>query len=574
MPHPPSSGVLNARVSLDGQPLPSGFELLWARVRHELDRVSKATLSFADGDPARQRFELAELPQLRPGALLELAAGYDNQLGILFRGRVMKVAVRMRGGRLSTELECRDAAYALDLVARDELYEQQTDSQIFVSLLERAHARGAVPETAVRHAQMVQHEATDWQFMARRAHANGLLLRNRLGQVDLLSLDPGQEPIRLEMGSDLLELDLELDASAHGQGVEAQAWKSQEQSVVAKKGVPHWPANPWLDETPPEGRPTDRPARSSNLADNELKDWADARAERLRLGQVRGSLKTWGLAELWPGQCLAVGGLGARFDGQALLVAGVEHNLREGSWTSTAHVGIEAPLPEPLPGTDALLPPWPGLAVGKVERAEGDPAGLGRVLVALPLLGPNRRVWAKLASPDAGPGRGFRFLPEPGDEVVLGFFDQDPRFPVVLGALHSPAAPPPLPPTPDNALKGIFTRAGLSLRFDDLGRVISLLTPGGQSVVLDDQGRSVLLADAQGNRIELSKDGIRVASAQKLVLEARDGIELRSPQGDIVLEGRNLEALAQARFKASGKASAEIAASGTVQIRGTAIKLN
>jgi len=55
MPHPPSSCVLNARVSLDGQPLPSRFELLWARVRHEAAELAPPSC-FPEVSPERRAY--------------------------------------------------------------------------------------------------------------------------------------------------------------------------------------------------------------------------------------------------------------------------------------------------------------------------------------------------------------------------------------------------------------------------------------------------------------------------------------------------------------------------------------
>ena len=52
-------------------------------------------------------------------------------------------------------------------------------------------------------------------------------------------------------------------------------------------------------------------------------------------------------------------------------------------------------------------------------------------------------IWARLASPDAGNERGFFFRPEPGDEVVVGFFNDDPRQAVILGAVYGAKNKPP-----------------------------------------------------------------------------------------------------------------------------------
>ena len=80
-----------------------------------------------------------------------------------------------------------------------------------------------------------------------------------------------------------------------------------------------------------------------------------------------------------------------------------------------------------------------GLHVGVVAEFAEDPDKQLRVKVTLPRhrIGDRTLVWARLAAPDAGKDRGFFFRPETGDEVVIGFFNDDPRQPVILGSLHS-----------------------------------------------------------------------------------------------------------------------------------------
>ena len=84
-----------------------------------------------------------------------------------------------------------------------------------------------------------------------------------------------------------------------------------------------------------------------------------------------------------------------------------------------------------------------GVVVGVVTNTQ-DPAGLGRVKVKFPWLSDSEEsFWARVATPMAGKGRGFYFLPEVEDEVLLAFEHGDARFPYVLGALWNGQDKPP-----------------------------------------------------------------------------------------------------------------------------------
>jgi uncharacterized protein involved in type VI secretion and phage assembly len=76
---------------------------------------------------------------------------------------------------------------------------------------------------------------------------------------------------------------------------------------------------------------------------------------------------------------------------------------------------------------------------------------------------------ARMAAPMAGNGRGAFFMPEVGDEVVVGFEMGDVNRPVILGALWNDRDQPP--PTADNSptnnTRTIVSRAGHQITFDD-----------------------------------------------------------------------------------------------------------
>ena len=73
------------------------------------------------------------------------------------------------------------------------------------------------------------------------------------------------------------------------------------------------------------------------------------------------------------------------------------------------------------------------------------PDGEDRVQVRVPVINSqDDGLWARVATLDAGENRGSFFRPEIGDEVVLGFLNDDPRDPIILGMLNSSAKPAPI----------------------------------------------------------------------------------------------------------------------------------
>ncbi len=84
--------------------------------------------------------------------------------------------------------------------------------------------------------------------------------------------------------------------------------------------------------------------------------------------------------------------------------------------------------------------------------------------------------WARVLQPFAGKWGGTFFLPRIGDEVIVGFLDDDPDRPIVVGSVYNSEMMPPFGPLPGKMNQGGFktrsTKSGGSdnaniLRFDD-----------------------------------------------------------------------------------------------------------
>lgn len=112
---------------------------------------------------------------------------------------------------------------------------------------------------------------------------------------------------------------------------------------------------------------------------------------------------------------------------------------------------------------------------------------------------------ARVATFMAGGGRGAYFMPEVGDEVVVGFEMGDVNRPVVLGALWSDHDPPPAQAdtSSSNNVRTIVSRAGHQITFDDsTSGKITIQTNGGVKIVLDDASASIDIEARGGIKVK------------------------------------------------------------------------
>ena len=564
IPTPATPDVCSVVVLIDGTEISGEFHVLSVTVSAELNRIPSAVLEIRDGDAATATFAASDTDHFVPGREIELRLGYRAQVDPVFRGIVVRQRIRVRPSESVLVVECRDKAVRMTRGRRSRYFAGQADSDIMTDLISGHDLTGDVASTSGQPAEVVQYDATDWDLLLCRAEANGQVVAVRDGKVTVASADTGSESVvTAHYGATVLELDAEIDARVQPPGLTAISWSAADQEVVeADAAEPSVPAAGNLDAADLAGvlgGDPDRLRHGGQLTQPELQAWADARLLRDRLAKVRGRVRFQGFAGVSPGVMIEVTGVGKRFAGPQY-VAGVRHTVVNGNWDTDVQFGLGPETfaathrmsPPPAAG---LLPAAHGLQTGVVTALADDPDGADRIKVRLPMVDPGEEgAWARIATLDAGSSRGTFFRPEIDDEVVVGFLDGDPRFPIVLGMCHSSANPAPEPPQDDNHHKGYTSRSKIRLLFDDDKVAVLIETPAGNQLTLSEDDKKVTIADQNGNSIVLDDSGITLDSAKDLVLKAA---------GDLRAEGKNVELKADTAAKVAGGSSAELTGSST-----------
>jgi len=137
-------------------------------------------------------------------------------------------------------------------------------------------------------------------------------------------------------------------------------------------------------------------------------------------------------------------------------------------------------------------------------------------------------VWSRLATPSAGNNAGIFFQPEPGDEVILGFLNDDPRQPVILGSVHSSHNPSPLKPADKNPEKGIVTKGGIKILLNDENKTLTIQTSEKNTIVINEKDKIIEMKDANNNTVKLSADGITLDSGKDIIIKSKGGIKMQA----------------------------------------------
>ncbi|AXV49776.1 type VI secretion system Vgr family protein [Prevotella denticola] len=181
------------------------------------------------------------------------------------------------------------------------------------------------------------------------------------------------------------------------------------------------------------------------------------------------------------------------------IIIEMTHEVSQGSYYRNRFKAIPATV-KALPGPKVRMP----LAETQMATvlSNADPDGKGRVRVHMNWQTDGMQTgWVRVMTPDGGgskdvrSNRGFVFIPEVGDQVLLGFRHGDPARPYVMGSLFNGvtgsggfAA---------NHKKSLTTRSGSTVTFDDTAHTILLQTTRANKIFIDELNGTITISSAE-----------------------------------------------------------------------------
>lgn len=588
-----STGVVTFSIESDGKPIPDTVQVVSIVTTHALNRIPVAMLTIIDGDLSDASFPVSDDGHFNPGRGIVIRAGYDQTNAEIFNGVVVKHAIKIDCDNYSRLIiECRDKALAMTVGRKNAHYINQTDGQIISALISKTAGLSAtVDSTDISYKELLQYDVTDWDYMMARAEVNSLLVAVDAGKVSVRAPDVSAAPVlALTYGVDLIEFEADLDARSQLASVTASSWDPATLAIVQSTAQPVLLteqgdiSSATLAQVLGAGDFALQTAATLDRA--ALGAWSKAQQTKAALSRIRGRMVFQGSALAKPGALLELKGVGKHFNGQ-VMASEVTHRLSDGNWISEVNFGMpdywyteqhQMQAPQAAGWTAGIS----GLHIGIVLKLDADPDGQQRIQVSMPIMNaPTAGVWARLANFYASSGCGALVIPEIGDEVVLGFFNNDPSCPVILGSLYSSQHQAPYDLSADNHIKAFVTRSQLKMEFDDSKKIITLTTPARNKIVISDDAQSICLQDQNGNTVELSPSGILFDSAGDMTIRAKGSVNISAAQDiaiaaamNVASTAMNIHHSANASFVANGNASAEISASGVTTVKGAMVMIN
>ena len=163
-----------------------------------------------------------------------------------------------------------------------------------------------------------------------------------------------------------------------------------------------------------------------------------------------------------------------------------------------------------------------------------DPSGLGRIQVAFAWQQDNgtNTPWIRMTNPHSGGGKGFYFIPEVGEEVLIAFEGGNAEKPFVLGAMYNGPAMSEYH-TSGNDKKVIQTRSGTKVIMDDAEGSVFIEDPSGNTWKMDGKGnitvnapKNMTFTVGENFNINVGKDMItHVGENRATTIEMEDRLQ-------------------------------------------------
>ncbi len=600
----PNPNKVTYEVLLDGDKVWNA--LLGLSVSNELNRVPRARLEFnyrdievnegsEDGFEIEQADDFEPRPKnakidFLPGKEIEIKLGRDDENETVFKGYIIKQnVVAKNNGSLNIYVECRHVCNRMTLNKRTRFYHHDanksgsanqdidvvTDFDVLEKLVENYSADGLSFQvenelrTDLEHENMTQYECTDWDFLMIRAEARGYVCLIDDEVVNLINPKVAESSAHtLVFGEDMLEYEAVYDETIPSEANYATGWyiDNLERRIENLKNG--------NSDAIHENIQTETTLNyGAILSSKEIEIYLANEVLRQETGLLQGTSKIGGTTAFKVGDTISITGFQSVWD-RDTLVSGIKHVLVNSVWHSHVQFGIsKVPHAEKyqinIQSSNPLMARTSGLLIGKVIQYKNGADGHELIEVEIPAYNAEettQTVYARLANFAAGANGGAVFRPYPDDEVVLGFVNDDPRHPIILGSLYNSTTEPPYALDED-----VQPEIGLSfndwkISIHEEDEVMTIASPKGQEFVLDDSDESISMAFDSSNGIKISSDGIEL-NGSNITITA-------GGSGKIEMGAMEIEAKADTSMALEGGTQLELEGKVTASLKGQITQIN
>jgi phage protein D len=479
-------------------------------------------------------------------------------------------------GEVSLVVRGYDKMHRLHRGRKSKTYVQVKDSDLFSQLVRESGLMvGTVDATPKVYDSIVQYNQTNMEFLMSRAERIGYQIYFSDGKLNYRKGDSftSGDSLTLTYLENLTRFEPRWTASHQPDKVTVKGWDVIGKKEIQGTATPNSALNQGgMEKTGGELANSAFGAAEEIITEQPVYDQSEANAiakgvsNEMSRGFVQAEGECSGHPKVIAGCKVTIKGVGKRFSGTYLVSAATQIYSPKGYITRFSISGERfdtlGSLLQDGSHTGQEHGQVTGIVTGIVTNLN-DQKNLGRVKVKYAWLGEIESDWARLATPMAGKERGWMFLPEVNDEVVIAFEQGDINRPYILGAVWNNLDKPPKPNSA--VVKGgkvaehiLKSRSGHLIILDD--------TEGSEQIIIRDKtGKNEIIIDSAKNTITINVGQDLKSSAKgETSIQSTGKMSFKS-DSDFSIECMN--------FKVEAKANADLKANAAVNIQNAAAKI-
>lgn len=554
-PFYPDETLLKLEFFIDGENKGLDNFLSEGKVHFELNKIPFAKFTFLCAEEdfkegSSSPLQTLNRPRTSTARSIEVKIASQNEMKTLFKGVIRSLDIQHQNNNVVAKIECKDIALNLLQTTSDDQNDTETFEDKLTGYTSNLTLNSSLTGQNWGREHITHNRTTSpWDYLVGFLDSVGMPVTLRNAEFNCVDINNGEKEIRYkaENGVNIFAFNGRVDPEVRRSSVTIQHWDSDNQEVSEVSS-----------EQDAEENPHTIRISETNLSPETLQRIADAIIAKSHIASVNGKVNTFGNLEAKIGDYLVLNNVNPEIDEKELLITTEEHIIENGCWKTEFTFGLENErsfTQNTTSGVNNVQAEMGqsnsvnGMQIGIVTDIE-DPDGQFRIKVRIPILSENGEgVWARLATLNASNDMGSIFIPDVGDEVIVGCIGNNPDTPVILGSLYSSNKALPEAITEDNFIKGFTTKEGTKIRLDDDKKSIEISTKKGNKITISDDLKGITMQDENNNKIVMDNQGITIESSKDLNLKAT---------GNIKIDGVQVEANA----------------SGVMNLKGSIININ
>ena len=227
----PATDIVNVKIFVNGDALSKEALLMQVTVIKSFNKISSAKIIFLDGSASERDFMLSNDDKFKPGNTIKIQLGYHDDADTIFEGIIIKHSIKIRQQAPSLlMIEAKDKAVKLTIARKSIYHINKTDSEVITDLADDLNKE--IDPTTFTHKQLVQFDATDWDFILTRAEANGMFVLTDDNKLIVKKPATNGSPVlTATYGDNIFEFEAEMDARKQVKQITSYSWDYTSQEI-------------------------------------------------------------------------------------------------------------------------------------------------------------------------------------------------------------------------------------------------------------------------------------------------------------------------------------------------------